>query len=96
MAEYFKSKEYYPVLLYTGFTEREQEDMRYCTTAEKFKRDLQQMLEAGYRPVSLKKIYHLEHTAKYFSTAMRLWRQLYCGIPYIKGIEYTCFHFCMY
>ena len=70
MAEYFKSKEYYPVLLYTGFTEREQEDMRYCTTAEKFKRDLQQMLEAGYRPVSLKKIYHLEHTAKYFSIAM--------------------------
>lgn len=71
MAEYFKSKEYYPVLLYTSFSEREQEDMRYCTTAGKFKRDLVQMLESGYKPVPLKDIHPLKYGAdKLFSIAM--------------------------
>ena len=42
-----------PILEYTSVIERAKEDMRYCTTAEKFERDLRDLLENGYTPVSL-------------------------------------------
>lgn len=42
-----------PVLEYTSVIEQAKEDMRYCTTAEKFERDLRDLLENGYTPVSL-------------------------------------------
>ena len=42
-----------PLLEYTSVIERAKEDMRYCTTAEKFERDLRDLLENGYTPVSL-------------------------------------------
>ena len=75
MTEPIRSNEYCPVLLYTSFLEQAQKDMRYCTTAEKFQRDMEQMIKAGYQPVSLKDFYMFEHKTKphsvsYFSVVM--------------------------
>ena len=48
MTDYIQSSGYYSVFLYTSFSEQEQEDMRYCTTAEKLKRDMFEIIKAGY------------------------------------------------
>lgn len=75
MPEHIRSNEYCSVFLYTSFLEQEQKDMRYCTTAEKLKRDMYQMIKAGYQPVSLKDLYAFKHkieqpSVSYFSVVM--------------------------
>ena len=75
MTDYIQSSGYYSVFLYTSFSEQEQEDMRYCTTAEKLKRDMFEIIKAGYQPVSLKELYAIKHkteqsTVLYFSVVI--------------------------
>ena len=75
MTEHIGNNGYCTVFLYTSILEQEQKDMRYCTTAEKFKRDMYQMIEAGYQPVSLRDLYAFKHrteqpSVSYFSVVM--------------------------
>ena len=75
MTEPIRNNECCSVFLYTSFLEKEQKDMRYCTTAEKFKRDMYRMIKAGYHPVSLKDFYSFKHKTdqpyfSYFSVVM--------------------------
>ncbi len=44
-----------PVIQYTSVVKQEKEDMRYCTSAAKFERDLRQLLENGYEAISISK-----------------------------------------
>lgn len=55
-----------PIIEYSSVVEQELDDMRYCTSAAKFERDLQELLSNGYKAISLGKFNAVRHGESLF------------------------------
>ncbi len=54
-----------PVLLYTNFKDHADDDMVYSTSIEKFKKDMLQLIECGYKAISLKELNQYRKIGRY-------------------------------